>query len=156
MPAILDAAADAGAKFAGSVTLRLPYAVAPLFEEWLGKHLPDTKEKILNRIRSLRGGKLNDPQFGSRMRGEGIFAEQIGNIFDVARRRAGLMEAGPNLSVAAFRRPDKAQLQLSLTMPQAESRKQKVESGMRGLTMPKAESRKQKIENGMRGRRNGT
>jgi DNA repair photolyase len=114
IPAILEAAADAGAKFASYVTLRLPYAVAPLFEQWLANHFPEKKEKVLNRIRSLRGGKLNDPEFGSRMRGEGIFAEQIAKIFDAASRRAGLNEESPNLSVAGFRRPDKAQLQLSL------------------------------------------
>jgi DNA repair photolyase len=77
MPAILAAAAAAGASFAGHAALRLPYAVAPLFEEWLTRHLPEKKDKVLSRIRSIRGGKLNDSRFGKRMRGEGIFAEQI-------------------------------------------------------------------------------
>jgi DNA repair photolyase len=58
--------------------LRLPYAVAPLFEDWLGRHFPDGKEKVLNRIRALRGGKLNNAEFGSRMKGDGIFAGPAG------------------------------------------------------------------------------
>ena len=114
MPAILAAAAGAGAKFAGYVALRLPHAVAPLFEQWLERHLPDRKDKVLNRIRSLRGGKLNDARFGSRMRGEGPLADQISHLFEIARRKARLSEEGPDLSVASFRRPPKAQLELSL------------------------------------------
>jgi len=105
MANIIAAAVDAGARFAGHVTLRLPYAVAPLFEQWLERHFPNRKEKVLNRIRSLRGGKLNDPRFGSRMRGEGIFAEQIEKMFAVACRRAGLPDERLELSTAAFRRP---------------------------------------------------
>ncbi len=114
MPSILAAAAKAGAKFAGSVVLRLPHAVAPLFEQWLERHLPCQKDKVLNRIRTLRGGKLNDPHFGSRMRGEGPAAEQISRLFKVARRKAGLSSKGPELSVAAFRGPQQAQMELSL------------------------------------------
>src|SRR5712675_147545 len=103
MPSLLAAAAEAGAKFAGYVTLRLPYAVAPLFEQWLGRHLPEKKDKVLNRIRALREGKLNDSQFGSRMRGQGIFADQIEALFDVACRKAGIAGKSPDLSTAAFR-----------------------------------------------------
>ncbi|MDB6068685.1 MAG: repair photolyase [Pedosphaera sp.] len=112
MPAIISAAVKAGAKFAGYVTLRLPYAVAPLFEQWLGNHFPDRKEKVLNRIRSLRDGKLNNAEFGSRMRGEGIFADQIEALFSVARRKAGIEGNRPNLSVEHFRRVEKGQLPL--------------------------------------------
>jgi DNA repair photolyase len=114
MPRILAAAAKAGARFAGFVPLRLPYAVAPLFEDWLTRHYPDRKEKVLNRIRSLRGGKLNDPDFGTRMRGEGIFADQIRQMFHVACRKAGIDGDGPALSTAAFRRPGGTQLSLGL------------------------------------------
>jgi hypothetical protein len=78
------------------------------------KHAPGKKEKVLNRIRAVRGGKLNDPRFGARMRGEGVFAEQISRIFHVARRKAGPAEDGPELSTAAFRRPQGAQLGLGL------------------------------------------
>jgi len=112
MPRLLEAAAAAGANYAGYVTLRLPYAVAPLFEQWLANHFPDKKEKVLNRIRALRNGKLNDPNFGSRMRGNGIFADQIENLFDVACRKAGLNERSPHLSTEHFRRTEKSQLSL--------------------------------------------
>jgi DNA repair photolyase len=112
MPAILKSAAGAGATFAGYVPLRLPLAVAPLFEDWLGRHFPDRKDKVLNRIRSLRGGKLNDSNFGSRMRGEGQWAEQIKTMFDLAKRRAGLDNPYPHLSTAAFRKPAGPQMTL--------------------------------------------
>ena len=68
LPDLLSAAADAGATFAGVVPVRLPGAVRPLFEGWLSRHFPDRKEKVLNRIRSIRAGGLNDPRFGSRRR----------------------------------------------------------------------------------------
>ena len=112
MPAILSAAVKAGAKFAGHVVLRLPYAVAPLFADWLGRHFPDRKDKVLNRIRSIRGGKLNDAQFGSRMTGEGIFADQIHQMFKVACRKAGIEGNHLELSTAHFRRVEKGQLSL--------------------------------------------
>jgi len=92
--------------------LRLPHAVAPLFEGWLARQFPQKKEKVLNRIRAVRGGKLNDPHFGSRMVGEGIFAEQIEAMFAVACRRAGIMNRLPRLSSDAFRRPGERQLSL--------------------------------------------
>jgi DNA repair photolyase len=106
IPAILDAAARAGARFAGYVMLRLPYAVASLFENWLQQHFPEKKDKVLGRIRELRGGKLNDPRFGSRMRGEGVLADTIRDLFRLAKRRAGMVGRAPALSTRAFRRPD--------------------------------------------------
>ena len=112
IPSIVAAAVQAGARFAGYVLLRLPHAVAPLFEQWLAEHFPGKKEKVLNRIRAMRGGNLNDPNFGSRMTGEGIFAEQIESLFAVACRRAGIGESRPELSTNAFRRPDDQQLSL--------------------------------------------
>jgi len=112
IPAIVKAVAEAGAVSAAFVPLRLPWAVAPLFENWLERHFPDRKEKVLNRIREMRGGKLNDPNFGSRMRGQGIFAGQIEKIFDVACRRAGLPKRQVELSTAAFRVPPGDQLTL--------------------------------------------
>jgi DNA repair photolyase len=111
-PAILKAAAAAGACFAGYVPLRLPFVLAPMFEQWLGQHFPDRKDKVLNRIRSIRGGKLNDGNFNSRMRGEGIFAEQIRTMFELSRRKAGIPEDGPSLSKDAFRRPRGPQMTL--------------------------------------------
>jgi DNA repair photolyase len=105
MPAILKAARDAGARSAGFVILRLPWAVAPLFERWLEEQFPDRKEKVLNRIRDLRGGKMYDSRWGKRARGEGIFAEQIDALFDVTCRKLGLNEDSRGLSADAFRRP---------------------------------------------------
>jgi DNA repair photolyase len=112
IPALVAAAADAGAQFAGQVTLRLPQAVAPLFADWLARHYPDRKDKVLNRVRALRGGKLYDAQFGRRMTGDGIFAEQIEKLFDVACRKAGLANQAPAFSTTAFRRPAGRQLAL--------------------------------------------
>jgi DNA repair photolyase len=110
-PAIAQAAAKVGARYAGYVALRLPHAVKSLFEDWLERNHPDKKNKVLNRIRSIRGGNLNDPQFNSRMRGEGIFAEQMKELFRVACKKAGIHERSPELSTEHFRRP-KEQLKL--------------------------------------------
>src|SRR5947199_7381629 len=103
MPAILAAARDAGAISAGFVIVRLPWAVAPLFERWLEEHFPERKEKVLGRIRHLRGNRLNNSQWHTRMTGEGIFAEQIASLFEVGCRRAGI-GARPTLSCKSFRR----------------------------------------------------
>ena len=112
MPAIIAAGKKAGAQFAGYTTLRLPYGVAPLFEHWLDQHAPSKKAKILNRLSSLRGGKLNDSRFGKRMRGEGRYAEQIAAMFALACRKADLINRHPRLSTDAFRRPMDGQLSL--------------------------------------------
>ena len=104
MPAILAAAKKAGARWAGYVALRLPWAVAPLFEQWLTEHFPDRKDKVLNRVRELREGKLYDAQWGVRGRGTGIFADQMEALFDVTCRKLGLNEEDRELSTAAFRR----------------------------------------------------
>jgi len=111
IPAVLAAAKQAGAQWAGMVVLRLPLTVAPIFEQWLNQRVPEKKDKVLARIREIRGGKLNDPRFGSRMRGEGIFADQISQMFKVARRRVGIPENMPELSINAFRRPAGSQLE---------------------------------------------
>ena len=110
LPAILGAAAEAGATSASYVMLRLPFAVAPMFETWLGQHFPDRKEKVLNRLRDLHDGKLYDSTWGHRGRGAGAYAEQVEQVFRVARRKAGL-EKDPDrsgLSVASFRVPGSA------------------------------------------------
>jgi DNA repair photolyase len=103
-PAIAQAAARAGATFAGYVALRLPFAVKSLFEQWLETHYPERKEKVLSRIRAIRGGKLNDPSFSTRMRGEGIFAEQMEELFQLACKRAGIQQGRAELSTEHFRR----------------------------------------------------
>lgn len=112
VPAILEAAADAGARFAGYTLLRLPGAVAGLFEDWLGRHLPDRKDRVLGRIRSLRGGKLNEGRFGVRMGGQGPFAALIEQLFDATCRRVALPRRVPALSTSAFRRPGERQARL--------------------------------------------
>ncbi len=104
IPAILAAAKNAGARWAGRVVLRLPWAVAPLFERWLDEHFPDRKEKVLNRVKHLRGGKLYDAKWTIRGRGEGIYADQIEQLFDVTCRKLGLNEDESELSIDAFRR----------------------------------------------------
>ena len=112
VPAILSAVAKAGAITAGYVPLRLPFGVAPLFEEWLTLHRPLQKEKILNRVRDIRGGRLNDPNFTTRMQGSGAYAESLSELFEISCRKAGLNSARPKLSAAAFQRPGTAQLLL--------------------------------------------
>ena len=114
IPVVLKAVKEAGARWAALVVLRLPLAVGPLFEQWLERHAPDKRAKVLNLVRAMRDGKLNDPRFGARMRGEGRYAGQIARMFEVARRKVGLSEDGPELSTAAFRRPDGAQMELQL------------------------------------------
>jgi DNA repair photolyase len=105
LPDILKAAAEAGARFAGFVNLRLPHGVGPLFEDWLTRHFPDKKEKVLGRVRAMHAGKLNDPRFGSRMRGEGPMADLVADLFHLGCRKAGIRNRSPKLSTAAFRRP---------------------------------------------------
>ena len=114
IPSLVEAAANAGAKSAGYVMLRLPHAVAPLFEQWLASHFPDRKEKVLNRVRAMRHGKLYESAFGQRMRGEGIFADQIQSLFDAACRKHRIGGDRHELSTTAFRRPATAQLEMSL------------------------------------------
>ena len=104
VPRILEACAKAGAQFAAYTIVRLPWAVAPLFEHWLEEHFPDRKEKILGRIKHLRGnGRLNNSKWHTRITGEGVFAQQIASLFEIARRRAGIGER-PKLSTASFRK----------------------------------------------------
>jgi DNA repair photolyase len=115
IPAVLTAAKNAGAKWAHKVVLRLPLTVLPVFEQWLKRTYPEKEEKILSRIRAIRGGKLNDARFGSRMRGEGILADQINQIFHVAHRKAGFTgEDRFALSTENFRRPQGPQMELGL------------------------------------------
>lgn len=105
IPAILKAAADAGAKFAHYTLVRLPYAVKDLFVEWLGVHFPDRQKKVVHKIQELRGGKLNDPDFGSRMRGQGEGADQLRRMFDLYCRRERLNSTRFDLTARNFRRP---------------------------------------------------
>lgn len=112
LPGILAAAAEAGATRAGFVTLRLPHAVKDVFLQWLDDHEPGKKARVVTRLRELHGGKLYNATFGDRMRGQGIFAEQIRQMFEVTTRRLGLNHHHPPLSTAHFRRPGGTQLEL--------------------------------------------
>ncbi len=116
LPSILEAAAEAGARTASFVTLRLPHAVGPLFERWLEQHVPERKEKVLNRLRALHGGRLYDSAYHHRARGGGPFADQIRTMFEVAKRKAGLDAPGVALSTKAFRRPHDARGQTELAL----------------------------------------
>jgi DNA repair photolyase len=109
-PALLEAAASAGATRAGYIVMRLPHGLRELFDDWLLTHRPLRREKVLHRLESLRGGKLNDPRFGTRMRGEGVFSDQIGDVFRLWAKKYGLDKPRPPLSVEAFRRPGGSQL----------------------------------------------
>jgi DNA repair photolyase len=108
----LSEAVKAGARYAGYVIVRLPYAVKELFEQWLEQHFPTRKNKVLNRIRDIRGGKLNDPRFKSRMRGEGVFAEQIRSLFTISCKKAGITGRSPDFSTDHFRNASDPQLTL--------------------------------------------
>ncbi len=113
IPRILDAAAEAGALFAGWGMLRLPGSVKDVFLEWLERHFPEKKARVIARVRDVRNGALNDSTFGARFTGEGIFAEQIRVLFRAAARRLDLDRPLAPLSGAAFRRPGPEQLEFS-------------------------------------------
>jgi DNA repair photolyase len=114
IPQIIQAAAEAGAYCAHYTIVRLPLAVAQIFPAWLRSHFPERAETVLGRIRSIRNGKLNSPQFGQRMRGDGPLADQIRRLFEVACRRFGLNERDFRLNCDAFRRVEGNQLSLGL------------------------------------------
>ncbi len=112
LEAILEAASQAGAKMAGWIMLRLPNEVRPLFKEWLAAHYPQRADHVISIVRQVRGGRENDPNFGSRMSGSGNFADLIARRFEVACRRLGLnsednhMAARGGLDCSRFRPPD--------------------------------------------------
>ncbi len=112
--AILEAARDAGASSAGCVPLRLPHEVKDLFVAWLGEHAPLKEKRVLAQVRAMRDGKLNDPNFGTRMRGSGNYVAMIRQRFMVACRRLGLEREGRPLDTSLFRRPALPGEQLNL------------------------------------------
>lgn len=109
---ILRAACDAGAEHAGYIVLRLPFKVKELFLDWLEQHFPDRKEKVKNRIMDIRGGKLNNTDFGKRMRGEGNFSKQIADVFTIQTKRLGLNEHRTQLTTKHFVKTSGEQLDL--------------------------------------------
>lgn len=103
LPSILEAARDAGAARASWVPLRLPHGVKDLFADWLERERPERAERVLNRVREIRGGRLNDPDYHTRMRGSGVYADHIRALFDTSVRRLGLNRTRLELSTASFR-----------------------------------------------------
>lgn len=115
LEAILAAAAEAGARYAGYVVLRLPHEVEPIFAAWLESQYPLKAAKVLSLIRQVRGGALNDSQFGRRMRGSGPFAALLAQRFAAACRRHGLTrESESGLDTSRFRVPEGPGTQLDL------------------------------------------
>jgi len=112
IPNIIQNAADAGAKGASYIMLRLPYGVSDIFINWLERNFPDRRDKVLNRIKSIRDGQLNSKEFDDRMKGKGIYAEQIKDMFEVAKRKAGMYSSISGLSTEHFKRPGGTQLNL--------------------------------------------
>lgn len=112
IPAIMKEASSRGAFDAGYVMLRLPHGVADIFSEWLERHYPDRKKKILGRIRSMRDGGLSSSRYRVRMKGKGIFAEQTERIFRVAYGKFGFGGKKAPLDISRFRRDGPDQLEL--------------------------------------------
>jgi DNA repair photolyase len=98
MEAILTAASEAGALWAAYVLVRLPHEVKDLFREWLAQHFPDRAAHVMALIRDMRGGRDNDPRFGSRMRGQGPLAALLRSRFQLACGRLGLSGSGREVS----------------------------------------------------------
>lgn len=111
---ILTAAREAGAINASMIPLRLPHEVAPLFRDWLDRHMPGRAAHVMNRVQAMRGGRDNDPNFGTRMRGEGIEAELMLKRLKLARKRLGYSDRTPPLDCSRFGPPPRAGDQLSL------------------------------------------
>ncbi|WP_345249040.1 PA0069 family radical SAM protein [Pigmentiphaga soli] len=99
---VLEAAREAGAQAAFYTVLRLPWEVEPVFTNWLEAHYPDRKARVMHCIESLRGGRHNDPRFGTRMRGEGIWADLIRQRFARAVRAAGYSQQRIELDTTQF------------------------------------------------------
>lgn len=105
---ILEAAGAAGASHANFTVVRLPHAVAGLFETWLEANVPLRKDRVLSRIRETHGGRLSSAEFGSRLKGTGTYAEQIRQLFKLTCRRLGIPEGRVKLDSGVFWRPGEA------------------------------------------------
>lgn len=113
IPQILAAARQAGATSAHYTLLRLPHGVKDVFTSWLEHHIPEAKDKVLNRVRDLRGGSLYVSRFGSRMHGEGEMADQIAQLFRITAAREGFNgQSDASLTAAHFRNPAGQQMEL--------------------------------------------
>ncbi|MCC8395046.1 PA0069 family radical SAM protein [Paraburkholderia sp. MMS20-SJTR3] len=106
---VLEACAQAGASNASYIVLRLPWEVAPLFKDWLGAHFPDRADRVMSRVRDMRGGKDYDSSFATRMKGEGLWADLLRQRFHNAVRRLGLNRRDRGiLDMSHFRRIEPA------------------------------------------------
>ena len=105
---VLAAASAAGASSAFSIVLRLPWEVNPLFQQWLAQHFPDRAARVMARVREMRGGRDNDARFGSRMRGEGVWADLLAQRFKKACERLGLNRDRVELDLTQFQPPRRA------------------------------------------------
>ena len=106
MEEIVERAGAFGVRSAGWIPLRLPHEVSPLFREWLDVHFPERASKVMSIVRSIRGGRDNDPDFFSRMKPQGVWAELFRARFRLARKRAGLEKVRIELDCSGFRRPE--------------------------------------------------
>lgn len=109
---VLHAVAEAGATSANYTILRLPYGNKEVFSDWLAANFPDRKEKILNKVKDMRGGELNDARFGHRMRGEGAYVKSIEQMFRLAKKKHGLDRGLPPMTTRHFRTTTGDQLSL--------------------------------------------
>lgn len=114
MPSILRTAAEHGAKYAGYTILRLSYSIKDMFLDWLRRELPERAPKVINRIREVRNGKLNDTRWSIRMEGDGEYAKMIKDLFVLNCKKYGLNDRKVHLSIEHFRREPQGQLSLSL------------------------------------------
>ncbi len=119
MERVLEACAEAGARIASYIVLRLPWEVAPLFKDWLAAHFPDRAERVMGRVRNMRGGKDYDSDFAKRMKGEGLWADMLKQRFDHATRRLGLNQRHRGiLDMSAFRRGESSPKRPVVESPQ--------------------------------------
>ena len=109
-------AAEAGARSAAYIVLRLPLAVSALFRDWLERSFPDRFAKVMGRVREMHGGRDYDPAWGRRMRGEGVHASLIARRFELARARTGLDKGWPPLRTDLFCPPPRVGDQMQLPL----------------------------------------
>ena len=125
---LLEAVKEAGAVTAHYTVLRLPWEVAPLFQQWLQAHFPERAQRVMNRVREMRGGKDYDSTFGSRMKGEGVWAELIRQRFKIATERLGLSGKG-----SRFHSMDASQFTRPLVVPPLGARAKPTDAGQLDL-----------------------
>jgi DNA repair photolyase len=110
----LEAAYLSGARSAGYTLMRLPYEVKDLFKDWLTTHYPLKADHVMSRLREMRDGRENDPEFGSRMRGNGIYADLLKQRFRIATGRLGYNQERQALDISRFKKPPSRDGQLNL------------------------------------------